>query len=57
MKRGDETVVVDFKFGRANRAYSDQVKQYMLLLRDMGYSKVRGYLWYVANETIEEITL
>ena len=47
MVRGDEAVVLDFKFGKHNHAkYTEQVKQYMLLLGQMGYKTVDGYLWY-----------
>lgn len=53
----DETVVVDFKFGRASSDYEGQVKQYMELLRRQGSSKVRGYLWYLYNGNIKEVYL
>ena len=47
MVRDGEAVVLDFKFGKHNHTkYSEQVKQYMLLLQKMGYSRVTGYLWY-----------
>ena len=40
-------VVVDFKFGTPSEAYNEQVRGYMDLLHDMGYTRVKGYLWYV----------
>ena len=47
MVRDGEAVVLDFKFGKHNHAkYSEQVKSYMSLLRQMGYGHVTGYLWY-----------
>ena len=47
MVRDDEAVLLDFKFGKQNHTkYSEQVEQYMSLLRQMGYSRVTGYLWY-----------
>ena len=52
---GDEVVVVDFKFGRPHPEYHDQVHQYMSLLKDMGYQNVKGYLWFVYSNKIEEV--
>ena len=54
MKDG-EVIVVDFKFGKKRKAYNKQVKEYMDLLSDMGYEHIRGYLWYVFNNELEEI--
>ncbi|MBR3897519.1 MAG: UvrD-helicase domain-containing protein [Bacteroidaceae bacterium] len=48
-------VVVDFKFGTARPEYLTQVSEYMQLLRQMGYSEVEGYLWYVYKGKIEKI--
>ena len=54
MTDGEQTIVVDFKFGRDRSEYHEQVKQYMALLRDMGHKNVKGYLWLVyKNEIIE----
>ncbi len=57
MVRGDETVVVDFKFGRPRDEHADQVRQYLGLLADMGRPRPRGYLWYVYTNTVEDVTL
>jgi len=43
----DKMTVVDFKFGKERKKYASQIKEYMSLLREMGYSNVEGYLWYV----------
>lgn len=53
----DEITVVDFKFGKPKpEEYNAQVKGYMDLLHDMYPDrKVRGYLWYVYRNTIEEV--
>ncbi len=56
MTRGEETVVVDFKFGRRRAEHRDQVAGYMRLLREMGMPGVRGYLWYVYAGQTEEVT-
>ena len=55
MIKDDEVVVVDFKFGKPQAMYKSQVKEYMNLLNEMGYTHVCGYLWYVFNNELEEI--
>ena len=57
MTDGQETHVVDFKFGSPHPEYRDQVRQYMQLLRQMDMPKVKGWLWYVYSNKIEEVTL
>lgn len=52
---GTQMVVVDFKFGTPRESYTTQVKEYMQLLRHMGYPQVRGYLWYVYKGKIDEV--
>ena len=56
MKNGDEVVIVDFKFGSPKPEYVEQVRRYMALTRSMGYSNVRGYLWFVYSNRIEQIS-
>jgi ATP-dependent helicase/nuclease subunit A len=51
----DSVQVVDFKFGKPSGKYRKQVQEYMDLLRKMGYPGVKGYLWYVDEERVEEI--
>ncbi len=55
MTDGEQMVVVDFKFGKPNRDYNDQVRLYMQLLTNMGYSNIKGYLWYVYSNKVEEV--
>ena len=55
MTDGEHTVVVDFKFGRPNNDYHDQVREYMQLLSRMGHRQVEGYLWYVYSNKIEPV--
>jgi len=52
---GKEMIVVDFKFGRPNEDYHDQVREYMQLLASMGYQNIRGYLWYVYANQIDPV--
>lgn len=47
MMRKGEVVVVDFKFGKQNKKYNEQVRSYVRLLAQMGYTGITGYLWYV----------
>ena len=55
MTDGKETHVVDFKFGHPCEDYHEQVRQYMQLLSSMGLPNVRGWLWYVYNNKVEEV--
>lgn len=55
MKKGEKVVVVDFKFGKPHSEYNHQVREYMNLLKAMGYTHINGYLWYVFNNELEEI--
>lgn len=51
----DETVVIDFKFGRYKPEHRQQVEQYIDLLHRQGISHVKGYLWYLYSGSIEEV--
>ena len=55
MTDGKEWIVVDFKFGHKQDDYPKQVRRYMELLRSMGHADVKGYLWYVYSNNIEEV--
>ena len=55
MMKDGEVIVVDFKFGKPYPEYEAQVREYMDLLEDMGYDHVRGYIWYVFYNELEEI--
>lgn len=57
MKDGNETIVVDFKFGKPHPEYHEQVREYMNLLCQLGCPNVKGYLWYVYPNKIEEVNL
>ena len=52
----DIITVVDYKFGKEHPAeYENQVREYMELLRQMGYHTVKGYLWYVLKNDIKSV--
>ncbi|MCH5307280.1 MAG: UvrD-helicase domain-containing protein [Prevotella sp.] len=53
---GKETHVIDFKFGKPKPEYLQQVRKYMQLLQQMGLTNVKGWLWYVYSNKIEEVT-
>ncbi len=55
MIRGNEAVVVDYKFGEENRRHNLQVSDYMQELRKMGFDKVEGYIWYIVTGKIVQI--
>ena len=55
MKRGDEVQIVDFKFGKPQPEHTDQVRRYISLTHSMGYTHVKGYLWYVYSDNIVEV--
>jgi len=55
MTDGNEWIVVDFKFGHPDPEYHTQVRRYMDLLLSMGHHNIKGYLWYVYSNKIEEV--
>lgn len=52
---GKEMVVIDFKTGREHEGHHVQVRNYMDLLRDMGYASVSGYLWYIRTNRVVSV--
>ena len=55
MSDGEQTIVVDFKFGVPRQEYEHQVQRYMQLLRQMGKPNVIGYLWYVLRNEVVRV--
>ena len=56
MINGNEAVVVDYKFGeKQEKRHYSQVKNYLKLIRQMGYEKVSGFLWYVELNRVEAV--
>lgn len=52
----DEAIVLDYKFGYGDKDdYHDQVRLYMQLMRELGYKKVRGYLWFAHRAQLVEV--
>ena len=52
MSKRNETVVLDFKFGKPMAKHQTQMQEYVSLLESMGYKHVKGYLWYVFQDMI-----
>ncbi len=48
--------IIDYKFGEIKEnKHRKQVSRYMELIRRMGYTDVKGYLWYVELNEIEGV--
>ena len=55
---GTKAVVVDYKFGeKEHQAHHNQVNNYIKHLRQMNYTDVTGFLWYVTLEKIVTVSL
>lgn len=52
---GEETIVIDYKFGNPDQDHKDQVLEYKKLLTEMGFPNVKGFLWYVYSDTIKAV--
>lgn len=56
MVQGNEAVIVDYKFGlQENENYNNKIELYANLLSEMGYQKIRGYIWYVTTERVVQV--
>jgi ATP-dependent exoDNAse (exonuclease V) beta subunit len=47
--QGDETVIIDYKTGKERDEDIEQLNDYEVLLRDMGYKNVRKYLLHISD--------
>ncbi|MGL5226997.1 MAG: Dna2/Cas4 domain-containing protein, partial [Bacteroidales bacterium] len=57
LRNGNTIIVIDYKFGKEQKKYIKQIKEYVKYITQMGYTDVKGYLWYVLSDKIEEVTL
>lgn len=56
MINDNEVLVVDYKFGELkNKKYKKQLSHYMEQITKMGYTHVKGYIWYVRLGNVEEV--
>jgi ATP-dependent exoDNAse (exonuclease V) beta subunit len=54
--KNGEAIVIDYKFGeKEEKKYHKQVEHYMSLIRQMGYSSVKGYICYITLGIITEV--
>lgn len=52
---GEETIVIDYKFGKENAEYEKQVKFYMQQMTSLNMPNVKGFIWYVNLNKIHEV--
>ncbi len=57
MIRGKEVAVIDYKFGKEKNDHIRQISSYMEALQDMGYTSVKGYVWYVPTGKIIKLPI
>ncbi|MFO8001226.1 MAG: UvrD-helicase domain-containing protein [Marinilabilia sp.] len=51
-----ETIVVDYKFGESDASkHHSQIKDYMNKISQMGHPNVKGFIWYVPQQTVVPI--
>ncbi|MEN8115420.1 MAG: UvrD-helicase domain-containing protein [Bacteroidota bacterium] len=56
MTNGNKAIVVDYKTGEKNQdKYNRQVRGYAQTLKDTGFEKVTGYLWYLGLNEVEKV--
>ena len=56
MIKDDRVVIVDYKFTEIRRSsYREQVSTYKSLMERMGFDDVSGYIWYLGDNTVEEV--
>lgn len=52
----ENTIVVDYKFGdEISKKHDHQVRKYMTLLNEIGYSNISGFVWYVMLDEIRKV--
>ena len=51
-----KAVVVDYKTGEKKWVgYNRQVTRYAQFLKETGFEKVEGYLWYINQNEVEKV--
>ncbi len=53
----DRVDIIDYKSGteKVTEYHHAQVREYIQILRQMGYQNVNGYLWYINNNKVVEV--
>ena len=47
--------IIDYKFAEKDSSHRTQVRRYVEFYRQMGYSDVKGFLWYVEENQVVEV--
>jgi ATP-dependent exoDNAse (exonuclease V) beta subunit len=56
MIKGEQLIIVDYKHtSERNISHVRQVRGYITKIMQMGFTNVRGYLWYLKDNTLEEV--
>ena len=56
MIKGEKVVIVDYKFGNITaKSHIRQMREYMSLMKQMGYATIEGYIWYLSRSEIVKI--
>jgi ATP-dependent exoDNAse (exonuclease V) beta subunit len=55
MIKDNMAIVVDYKSGARRHSDTDQVKNYMNILDQMGYDRVEGYVLYLTNKELIKV--
>ncbi|HKK80855.1 MAG TPA: 3'-5' exonuclease, partial [Prolixibacteraceae bacterium] len=56
MTDGSKAIVIDYKATEMrNSKYEKQVNRYAHIIRDMGYEKVEGYIWYLKSNSVQRV--
>ena len=55
MIEGNRVTIVDFKFGIEKDEYTVQIRNYGKLVKEIGYSDLEMYLWYVDMNKVVEV--
>ncbi len=50
-----KAIILDYKTGMPNAKYAKQVTEYVLAIKEIGYSEVEGYLFYTATKKLERV--
>lgn len=54
---GDAITVIDYKTGSDHKGYRPQVARYMRILKQMGFKKISGFLWFIETDNIVEVSM
>jgi ATP-dependent helicase/nuclease subunit A len=55
MIKGNKAIVVDYKTGKKNSKYPDQISAYINVLVELGYQEVQGFIYYINLGLLEEV--